>query len=68
MKKVLIIEKQLTARDLLMHLLKREERQLFSVEDGVGALELLKKRTFDLISATNPSLFHGQIANGIIER
>ena len=49
MKKVLIIEKQLTARDLLMHLLKREEWQLFSVEDGGGALELLKKRSFDLI-------------------
>ena len=49
MKKVLIIEKQLSERELLMQLLKKEELQLFSVEDGAGALELLKKRSFDLI-------------------
>jgi len=49
MKKVLIIEKQLSARELLMKLLKSEEFQLFSVEDGASALELLKKRSFDLI-------------------
>lgn len=49
MKKVLIIEKQLSARELLMELLNHKELQLFSVEDGSGALELLKKRSFDLI-------------------
>ncbi len=32
-----------------MKLLKAEALQLFSVEDGAGALELLQKRSFDLI-------------------
>ncbi|WP_194848050.1 sigma-54-dependent transcriptional regulator [Candidatus Neptunochlamydia vexilliferae] len=49
MKKVLIIEKELSSRELLMGLLKGKELQLFTVEDGTGALELLKKRSFDLI-------------------
>ncbi|MCB1081100.1 MAG: hypothetical protein KDK69_04685, partial [Chlamydiia bacterium] len=49
MKKILIIEKQLSARELLLKLLGNKELQLFSVEDGMGALELLKKRSFDLI-------------------
>lgn len=49
MKKVLIIEKQTPARQLLMQLLKNKPIQLFSVEDGSGALELLKKRSFDVI-------------------
>jgi len=48
-KKILIIEKQLSARELLLKLLGNKELQLFSVEDGMGALELLKKRSFDLI-------------------
>lgn len=49
MKKVLIIEKQLSSRELLLNLLKGKELQLFTVEDGMGALELLQKRSFDLI-------------------
>jgi len=49
MKKILIIEKQTPARQLLMQLLKKKPIQLFSVEDGSGALELLKKRSFDVI-------------------
>ncbi|MCB1083523.1 MAG: response regulator, partial [Simkania sp.] len=49
MKKVLIIEKQTPARQLLMQLLKNKPIQLFSVEDGSGPLELLKKRSFDVI-------------------
>ncbi|CCB89770.1 sigma-54-dependent transcriptional regulator [Simkania negevensis] len=49
MKKVLIIEKQTPARQLLMQLLKNKPIQLFSVADGSGALELLKKRSFDVI-------------------
>jgi two-component system response regulator AtoC len=49
MKKVLIIEKQLTSRERLLELLKGEKLQLFTVEDGVAALELLQKRSFDLI-------------------
>lgn len=49
MKKILIIEKQTPARQLLMQLLKNKPIQLFSVEDGSGALELLKKRSFDVI-------------------
>ncbi len=49
MKKVLIIEKQLSSRELLMILLKGKELQLFTVEDGMSALELLQKRSFDLI-------------------
>ena len=49
MKKVLIIEKQLSSRELLMELLKGKKLQLFSVEDGEGALDLLKKRSFDVI-------------------
>lgn len=49
MKKVLIIEKQLSSRELLLSLLKGKEFQLFTVEDGMSALELLQKRSFDLI-------------------
>lgn len=49
MKKVLIIEKQLSSRELLLNLLKGKELQLFTVEDGMGALDLLQKRSFDLI-------------------
>lgn len=49
MKKILIIEKQTSSRQLLMQLLKKKKLQLFSVEDGAGALELLKKRSFDVI-------------------
>ncbi len=49
MKKVLIIEKELSSRELLLELLKGKELQLFTVEDGIDALELLKKRSFDLI-------------------
>ncbi|NGX50714.1 MAG: Transcriptional regulatory protein ZraR [Chlamydiae bacterium] len=49
MKKVLIIEREISERELLMKLLKAEALQLFSVEDGAGALELLQKRSFDLI-------------------
>lgn len=49
MKKVLIIEKELPSRELLLELLKGKKLQLFTVEDGMGALELLKKRSFDLI-------------------
>ena len=49
MKKVLIIEKELSARELLMNLLKGKELQLFTVEDGMSALELLQNRPFDLI-------------------
>lgn len=49
MKKVLIIEKELSSRELLLSLLKGKEFQLFTVEDGMSALELLQKRSFDLI-------------------
>ncbi|QVL58123.1 MAG: sigma-54-dependent Fis family transcriptional regulator [Simkaniaceae bacterium] len=49
MKKVLIIEKELSSRELLFSLLKGKEFQLFTVEDGMSALELLQKRSFDLI-------------------
>ncbi|MCB1107155.1 MAG: sigma-54-dependent Fis family transcriptional regulator [Chlamydiia bacterium] len=49
MKKVLIIERQLSSRELLLQLLKEQKLQLFTVEDGMSALELLKKRSFDLI-------------------
>jgi two-component system response regulator AtoC len=49
MKKVLIIERQLAARELLLSLLKGKELQLFTVEDGMDAFELLQKRSFDLI-------------------
>ncbi len=49
MKKVLIIEKELSSRELLLNLLKGKELQLFTVEDGMSALELLQKRSFDLI-------------------
>jgi len=49
MKKVLIIEKQLSSRELLLELLKGKKLQLFTVEDGMDALDLLKKRSFDLI-------------------
>ena len=49
MKKVLIIEKELSSRELLFEFLKEKKLQLFTVEDGMGALELLKKRSFDLI-------------------
>ena len=49
MKRILIIEKQMPARQLLMEWLKKKSMQLFSVEDGSGALELLQKRSFDMI-------------------
>lgn len=49
MKKVLIIEKEHSSRELLLALLKGKEFQLFTVEDGMSALELLQKRSFDLI-------------------
>ncbi|MDN3509670.1 MAG: sigma-54 dependent transcriptional regulator [Candidatus Neptunochlamydia sp.] len=49
MKKVLIIEKQLSSRELLLNLLKGKEFQLFTVEDGMSALTLLQKHSFDLI-------------------
>ncbi|QVL55376.1 MAG: sigma-54-dependent Fis family transcriptional regulator [Simkaniaceae bacterium] len=49
MKKVLIIEKQLLSREVLLELLKGKKLQLFTVEDGMAALDLLKKRSFDLI-------------------
>lgn len=49
MKKVLIIEKQLSSRELLLNLIKGKELQLFTVEDGTGALDLLQNRSFDLI-------------------
>ena len=49
MKKVLIIEKQLSSREVLLELLKGKKLQLFTVEDGMAALNLLKKRSFDLI-------------------
>ena len=46
MKKILIIEKELSSRELLHSLLKGKEFQLFTVEDGMSALQ---KRPFDLI-------------------
>ncbi|MDJ0652217.1 MAG: sigma-54 dependent transcriptional regulator [Simkaniaceae bacterium] len=49
MKKVLIIEKQPSSRELLFSLLKGKELQLFTVEDGMSALELLQQRSFDFI-------------------
>lgn len=49
MKKVLIIEKQFSSRELLLELLKGKKLQLFTVEDGMAALDLLQKRSFDLI-------------------
>ncbi len=49
MKKVLIIEKHLSSRELLLELLKGKKLQLFTVEDGIAALDLLKKHSFDLI-------------------
>ena len=49
MKKVLVIEKQLLSRELLLSLLKGKEFQLFTVEDGVGALKLLQEGPFDFI-------------------
>ncbi len=49
MKKVLIIEKQFAPRELLIELLKGKKLQLFTVEDGTAALDLLEKRSFDLI-------------------
>ncbi|MCB1109926.1 MAG: sigma-54-dependent Fis family transcriptional regulator [Chlamydiia bacterium] len=49
MKKVLIIEKQLSSRELLLDLLREKQLQLFTVEDGIAALDLFKKRSFDLI-------------------
>jgi len=56
MKKILIIEKQTPARQLLMQLLKKKPIQLFSVEDGSGALELLQKRSFDMIFSDNKGI------------
>lgn len=47
--KILIIEKQTPARQLLLQLLQKKPIQLFSVADGASALELLQKRSFDLI-------------------
>ena len=49
MKKVLIVEKDLSSRELLFELLKGKELQLFTVEDGMSGLEFLKKHSFDLI-------------------
>jgi len=49
MKKILIIEKQIVERELLMNLLTGNGIQLFSVEDGHSAFSMLKKQSFDLI-------------------
>jgi two-component system response regulator AtoC len=49
MKKVLIIDREISSRELLMELLGKERFQLFSVEDGVSALTLLKTHPFDLV-------------------
>lgn len=49
MKKILIIEKQTSTRQLLIQLLEKKSAYLFSVEDGSSALALLKERSFDLI-------------------
>lgn len=49
MERVLIIEREVSARQILMQMLKGKSVQLFSVSDGSSALELLKKYSFDLI-------------------
>jgi two-component system response regulator AtoC len=49
MKNILIIEKELSARERLLQLCKGKELQLFTVEDAIDALELFKKYSFDLI-------------------
>ena len=49
MKQVLIIEKQLLKREKLSQLIKKKCIRLSSVEDGVGAVKLLQKSSFELI-------------------
>jgi len=49
MRQVLIIGQDLSKRERLSQLLKKEEVGISSVEDGIGALDLLQTRSFDLI-------------------
>ncbi len=49
MKRILIIDRELSSRELMLQLLKKESVQLFAVEDGVRAVEVLMKRPFDMI-------------------
>ncbi|MCB1081941.1 MAG: sigma-54-dependent Fis family transcriptional regulator [Chlamydiia bacterium] len=49
MKRVLIIEKELSSCELLLHLLREKGMELSIVEDGMRAFDLLKMRPFDLI-------------------
>ncbi|MCB1084550.1 MAG: sigma-54-dependent Fis family transcriptional regulator [Chlamydiia bacterium] len=47
--KVLLIEGELSSRELLACLLREKGHELFSFEEGEGALDLLQIRSFDLI-------------------
>jgi two-component system response regulator AtoC len=49
MKKILIIEKECSTREQLTQLFQKKSMHLSVVEDSAGALELLKKGSFDLI-------------------
>ncbi|MEM7175810.1 MAG: sigma-54 dependent transcriptional regulator [Chlamydiota bacterium] len=48
-KSVLIIDKNLAARELLLELLRQKGFRLFTVSEGAGALELLQRENFACI-------------------
>jgi DNA-binding NtrC family response regulator len=46
---ILVVDDELVMRDLLVKILSREVYRIDSVEDGVAALEYLKKQSVDLV-------------------
>lgn len=48
-KKILVVDNELRSRQLIASLLREESYEVDEADDGVNALEMLEKKSFDLM-------------------